>query len=76
METKFKSLVSKEPRLSVISNSEKEYRKALFFESAAHVEECNSKNDGRTKLEVNSFSLLNNQEKKSFLGFKGKKKNL
>ena len=76
MESKFKSLLAKEPKLKGASNAEKEYRMALFFESVAHVEESNSKNDGRAKLEVNAFSLLNNQEKKNYLGFKVEKNKL
>lgn len=59
-----------------MSSGDKEYRKALFFENVAQVEESNNQNDGRTKLEVNLFSLLNNEEKKAYLGFDSKKKNL
>ena len=56
-----------------MSNADSEYRKALFFESAAHIEEHNSQNNGSAKLELNFFSLLNDAERANYLGFKPKR---
>lgn len=47
MEAKFEELASELPLTRGLSSGDKEYRKALFFENVAEIEESNSKNDGR-----------------------------
>ena len=59
LESKFDSIAQGMTKLRGMSQNEKEYRKALFFESIAEIEESNSHKDGRAKREPNFFSLLN-----------------
>lgn len=72
MEVKFNGLTSELPFTRGMSNGDREYRKALFFENVALIEEENKKAEGKGELEVNFFALLNEKEKKGYLGFEGK----
>ena len=47
LESKFESIAKGMTKLRGMSQNEKEYRKALFFESVAEIEESNSHKDGR-----------------------------
>ena len=47
LESKFESIAQSMTKLRGMSQNEKEYRKALFFESVAEIEESNSHKDGR-----------------------------
>lgn len=47
LESKFESIAKGMTNLRGMSQNEKEYRKALFFESVAEIEESNSHKDGR-----------------------------
>ena len=57
------------------SSSEKNFRRAIFFENASMVENYNANHD-KTKLELNEFSVMTSGERKAHLGYKSAKKDL
>ena len=76
LEEKFEEIMAKKQHHRFrSSSSEKDFRRAIFFENASMVENYNANHD-KTKLELNEFSVMTSEERKSHLGFKSIKKDL
>ena len=76
LEHKFEKLSKNSRQFKKMPRLEKEFRRAVFFENAALIEEHNNKDQTGVALEVNEFAMMTNAEKKTRLGFKPSKRNL
>ena len=60
LEEQFEKLSKNSKQFKNMTEAERQFRRAVFFENAALIQEYNEKHKSGAKLKVNKFALLTN----------------